>query len=391
MSYKNLSINKENLLAFIAFLLLFCNHYWQFILYKGLGLSGGVSFIQLALSVIIIINLKLSKEFFRTPFVFLLFVFFLYAYINGVFLVKGDNQYALSKVNGVLYLVFANFIYVIVSLRSNKSIVQVLQFFKFSLIFLLFISYVFPGYHGLRLTTIGLNPIWFARLLGYLFIFLTFDFFYHRRNIYLIPLLLLISNKLISSGSAGPIVSLSLSLTYVVIITIRYNYKSIVRRYMRALIPLFVLFTILFAIYLWQNIDFFKFPSFAYRKTMFSYLFNLNNASFFGLGFGNFYELGGLAQRFSYPHNIIIETFLELGLPGIIFFATAVSFFIYATPIKYFYIKLSYKDDRLLLLHTFVVFSFVNAMFSGDLLIGNIFLYIFALFYTYYFHGLKKC
>ena len=142
MSYKNLSINKENLLAFIAFLLLFCNHYWQFILYKGLGLSGGVSFIQLALSVIIIINLKLSKEFFRTPFVFLLFVFFLYAYINGVFLVKGDNQYALSKVNGVLYLVFANFIYVIVSLRSNKSIVQVLQFFKFSLIFLLFIGHI---------------------------------------------------------------------------------------------------------------------------------------------------------------------------------------------------------------------------------------------------------
>ena len=383
-------ISTEGIFAFIGFLLLLSSHYWQFLLYKGFGLGGGVGVVQLSLAAMLVIHLRIRRQLLQSPFVIFVFIFFLYAWLNGSFLSADGNQYSRTKINSILYLILPNLTYVLIALRSRNAIAKMLWLFKMSLVVLLFLSYVHVGYDGVRETTIGLNPIWFARLLGYLTIFLVFDFFSRGKSLLLSLLSILIIYKLIKAGSVGPFVSLILAFIYVAILKIRFTYQDPVYRYIRVVLPFFLFAVTLLAFYSWANIEMFNFASFGYRKTMFSFVLAPENANFFGLGFGKFHTLGGLAQRFFYPHNIIIETYLELGFLGITLFSIAAGFFIYSMPIKYYYTRPGYNREILILLHTFVVFSFANAMFSGDLLVGNIFLYIFSLMYTYYFLDLNK-
>ena len=111
------------------------------------------------------------------------------------------------------------------------------------------------------------------------------------------------------------------------------------------------------------------------RGIMWPYVFNYMNENpltyLFGVGIGNFGEIYGQYGGRLYPHNILIEFISELGVIGLVLLLL----FVY----KFLYLKGNNVAGAIAL------YYFINAQFSGDILLNERF-FVFTILSYMYFH-----
>ena len=82
----------------------------------------------------------------------------------------------------------------------------------------------------------------------------------------------------------------------------------------------------------------------------------------FGNGIGSFGILFLNADEYYYPHNLLLEFYIEYGIIGVLLFMLPVLLILRKSSLNYITIA--------------TAFYFINSMFSGDI-VGNNFLFIF--------------
>jgi hypothetical protein len=385
-----LTFPRSTVEAWLAVLGLFCVHYLAFIL-SIVGIDGGVKFVQVLICLMAgLVSLRIKFDLFLNPVGFLMLMFFTYAAFNGYFLGDHDFPYAERKFMSIFYINIAEFVFLAFLLKDRITIVKSILFFELSLVPLLLFIFITPQFSGDRLTILSLNPIWFARLIGVLIILtinrLTSHFSYRNLRFGLWISLLVFTQYL--TGSKGPM--LATFFCSIILMTFKGVYKGVISKYF-----LYKSFAVLGLFFSGVLVYFFQFSSSEflvsayYRKEMVLSIFESNLVSAWGIGLGNFFYLGGYALNFYYPHNILLEVFIELGVVGFSLLSVLfVYFFYFHSPLQ-FRRKNNYVDDDYLLLWSLTTYFFLNSMFSGDLNDGNIFLFAFILISVRYFHVSK--
>ncbi len=255
-------------------------------------------------------------------------------------------------------------------------------FFKFVLFLtLLFVlnSFIYFLQFGLQKDTnlnyFVINRIWVCRLYGVGIIAASFCWHtsdnYKKKYYLLAGLLFLVF--IILLGKRGPILSL------IIVFGLMYLFrkKTLFKKDMYIFIPI-ILFTLFFILY-WK--EFFEILSdfvgtagnrqisVLYRVQMIQ-LFTkvLNSITMTGLGAGSFSKLSVGQDLRWYPHNIFIETLLEIGIIGGIILVLIIYFQLK----EFLELRRTYIDNSRIyevILHSVSIFYYglLNAQFSGDL------------------------
>lgn len=219
-----------------------------------------------------------------------------------------------------------------------------------------------------RLSAFGGNPIWFARACGYAAIWFFFRGLDIARHRLLYSILFVISAvAVISSGSRGPTLFLLASIT--VVVALHYAKRPDFWR----VLGLWLIFLILLAgisvpLFLpWFSATLERFaglfsaePDGATRERLdaFEVAFRHIPSNPLGMGYGAFAEL----SRSKYPHNLFLEVFVELGWLTGAYLMILMALVVH----RAFRISSEGGTPQKALLAA-VVFSFLNAMVSGDL------------------------
>jgi hypothetical protein len=234
-----------------------------------------------------------------------------------------------------------------------------------------------------RLTAFGGNSINVGRVTGYLFL-IVFILIVIRKIKYIIgvPILLILSLTLIAAGAKGPIL-------FTVVVSAFIFVFSRNKKKLNQLIVFAVAFVII-SILVYINLE--NLPSLsvdrlnnfisgvsddstsariqAYKNALSGIL---NNP--FGIGLGNAatlvnYNLPG-KEYMDYPHNIIMEVFLECGwITGIYF----IGLLVFCLLIAY---KKAVKEIIFVPVLALLLFTVLNSMVSGDLNVNkDMFLYV---------------
>ncbi|MFN8549005.1 MAG: O-antigen ligase family protein [Candidatus Eisenbacteria bacterium] len=182
------------------------------------------------------------------------------------------------------------------------------------------INAVWPFYPwAFRLTTFGMNPIWFARHIGQaLVLFSCFVACGWIRRSRALPWLLLLAVVFWLSGSRGVLAAL------VVAACVWLGSDARSRRWLPLafMLGLGVLAVVMATLVIegGESQTFFhRGASNFYRARLLDIaLRTASEVGFFGVGTGGFGALAGVGDIRYYPHNILIEVGLENGLPGLL-------------------------------------------------------------------------
>lgn len=296
-------------------------------------------------------------------FIFLVLCMLSLSYSNNV-------NYGLDKLKGLLINVLTSIIAFYFILKNFNE--QTLKIFIF-----LFISL------GICLTVILLTQsnisydgrteilLWShsgtGRFLGFSFIVSIYYFYMKRNNISFIFTIIIIFGVILS-GSRAVIIFLLPFYLISIFNFIKNNTKILYRQFL----PIILLVIISFILYIHYNLprletrfiniatlNFAVDDSLNFRlEGLYKAIYMIKENPIFGWGIGGYdinfseYKSSGFMR---YPHNIIIEVLVELGILGSLYFiATMVTVFINLFNInKYLFL--------------FFIFAFLTALFSGDI------------------------
>lgn len=340
---------------------------------------SGLSFIPFLVLVLGIAFFRkeiiLKKEVFYYFLSFLLLIFL--CFVNSDFL-----DYSVYKFF-MLILKFSTLF--LIPFLLIKNIEDTFKGIIFTLLFFVFVSFVFSfklfGQYDIntRLEIGIFNPIWISRaifeclLIGLVFL--------KMKRFWLIPLFIICVYISFSAGSKGPILSF-------LICFLIYNFRQGLRnkKIKYFILVLLILFGSVLYFFPWDIIDQ---NSYLYQRFLvavpdgssehimeesrivvwpkvLNLLFNQDIWPFLfgnGLGnFGSFYFGYPYNERF-YPHNFILEVFVEFG--AIILLLVLFLF--------YKFYRNSNSGFKLLFLY-----FFINSMFSGDLLLNEYLIFYFG-------------
>lgn len=214
--------------------------------------------------------------------------------------------------------------------------------------------FLFKEYKSDRLVLPGLeNPIWLTRYVGMIIL----SIYYSYRNTYLQLVSLMVALLLmILIGSRTPFIAL---LFCVILMRMeRYSLRKNLQFIGLLLMLMLLTFVLISNSYLlnmnWFSLyERFNFYSFAQSADL-NYWLGKGTGSFGLFYFGEDIE--------AYPHNCFLELFLENGILGVLLFLILLIFFV-----------VNYEFN---LINLFVVYFFINALSSGDI-VGNNLLYVF--------------
>jgi hypothetical protein len=315
------------------------------------------------------------------PELWVLIFFFVILFLGLIY--TNATGYGLDKIT-ILYawiLVFYFYGYILV---NNFNVFLTASLFTgFLFLFFLFQKFgdpisFFNSMQGetVRLGEAGLNPIWVARYLGFLFLLAIFYMHNNKRNIIIYAYLTCLFLYMITSGSKGPIVSLIGGCAV-------YFADSKLASNIKSLVIFLVIAALLIA--LLNSIDFFTSQFFISRFSGKStsgqereelieqaIKFRTIPSFFFGNGTGNFGFFMLKSDTRLYPHNIIAELYYENGVVGVSIVA-----FMFYTVIRKYALILKYRSLRMMAA-LFFYFA-LNAFFSGDLSANEYFFISFIL------------
>ena len=278
----------------------------------------------------------------------------------------GVNDYGIEKyINFVVIIIPL----VIISSRFKyKDITGLINILLYFIFFLALLGVIKLGNSVERLSVLGGGPIIFARwmIIGSIMLF-----FLKKKNIKNITLIIFLLLLSIAAGSRGPI----LSLLFTAFIFMVLNFQKIL---FRLLAISLVIWGVLFSL----DGDIFRDVGKADRlvtkdSTSKNVRLKFANRSLelislypMGVGIGNWQEYCNKTQpyhllRHEYPHNLILEVFVELGILGgiiLLFLLIKVMYFTFFRMLKY-----SKEHSIYELLFYLQVFLLANSMFSGSL------------------------
>lgn len=255
------------------------------------------------------------------------FMIVAFGFANTPNLLLQDNS--LEKIIFFLLIFLVLTIVSPVILKSDESktlFVKYLLFLSVFIAFLPLMGFGTPGSVG-RLTLYGGNPIGLARAVSIAGLILIVRLFYNKVSLFKFILLAApVSYVLLSTGSKGPLVSMIVALLVVYFGEIRRFFLN--KRFIRRVYPLLAVGVIAIV-----------FLYFSDPNSPILRLFNLNadtstitRASIYkdslrliakyptGIGLGNFNDYS-IAE---YPHNAVLEAFVELGWIAGLFFTVLI-------------------------------------------------------------------
>lgn len=304
-----------------------------------------------------------------TPGHLLLFTFGLILFLGLSFTPEDAQEYGNSKFLSFIILSVAPAVSILTIADDGKRLKRLIIFLGLALgFFFLYTSVrIFQygteqvleneAFHRLGFT---LNPIWFGRWAGVLFllgfIFLPSRFSGMYRLLFF-AFLLGLAFLLFLSGSRGPVFALGLTLFISFIIKKRLK-------------PVLTLLLVVLGVFLiivpalpspiLQRLLSLSDPTIDARFFVLSegFSFSLKNP-FLGWGTGSFSVLSPISNMF-WPHNIILEILFELGIMGLMPFLGFIT---------YSFLKglRKIKDDFFNFAFLVFIFAFINSLVSGDL------------------------
>ncbi len=216
------------------------------------------------------------------------------------------------------------------------------------------------------------NPIYLARFLCVLNIIIlyinhkTIPYFFKFITIFVLLILIFLS------ASKGPL--LALLITAFIIFKRKYNISNL----KLVLVFGFFLFLLYLGYFFSEKNYLFDtnfYSSYARLDLLVQIQKNLNMNYFFGAGMASFNYLYFDVDSFGYPHNLLVEVFLENGIVGLVLLLTLIFYFF-----RYFEVNI---------FSLLVIFYFICAQTSGDVSFNGQF-FIYLLFYFLYKISIEK-
>lgn len=321
------------------------------------------------------------------------YIFYILILLSALITLIFNREYVAyfyTKIGGFLYTVVLFF--VIVSIYRKEIITDIDAYCD--IIILAVIAYMFKNFYMTGIQNFRIfyennfmdlkNMIFASRMLG-LGIFLSFFSYLRTKKIIYIVSMLAIFTQMVMFESRGPLIALAV--TVIAVLALYLIKKKKQRFKIRSLFVIMsIIVVILFIIRYLFNGGFldrliYKYNYFVMnrreaRNYLYSDCLDIMFENFpIGVGFGNTYKVlkeFGSSVRYYYPHNLILELFMEDGLLiGFVFFCILLSNF-------RFCIKCEIDRNSLLFISIYL-FSFINSLLSGDI-VGNSWVFIIGSF-----------
>lgn len=227
---------------------------------------------------------------------------------------------------------------------------------------------------------LGGNYIGLGRVIGFatLLIF-CYLLFYAKNKLQVLLLFILLCSYLyllLNVGSRGPFIACSIGMLVPLLFSIRINKGSLTLAKYTVFIFIIVLFLGTYIFFVIQNgkmlgtisrlmtlfVEDNHGSSAATRLEHYNHAIRLWSEKFLtGHGIGAWPLINGFSDVRSYPHNIILEIMVEMGIIGLFLFCLFLYFGI-------FYVKRNINSSKIYLTFLMLfIFTFFNSLISGDL------------------------
>ncbi|MBS9784583.1 MAG: O-antigen ligase family protein [Oceanivirga sp.] len=296
----------------------------------------------------------------------LLYTLFIYYIFTNCYTISLE-----SAKEKTLFLIYADLVPLLIInlffLFSNNPSKDIFQgqekLYRISacIIFILFVLYTigFTESIGNRHMIKGmLNPIWAGRVYAFLSLLVTYYILaYKRYNIINILAVILGIFLVYTAGTRGPLFAYAIITT---LIMWKYSNKVV----LLSVLSVFILIIMLII----ENRGVGAHSSNLGRLDYLYFVLDYWNKTFLGYGIGSFGNLYLNKDVIFYPHNLILELYIEGGIP--LFAIIIVLFLNFFINFRMNYISIS------------VIFFMINSMLSGDITSNN-FLFIFLFLNSY--------
>lgn len=300
------------------------------------------------------------------PLSFLILLLILFVFIELFsYQFRFFNFYDFDKIKNFLLIVLVSmFIASYYSIRplALNELSKSLAIFAFFISILMFIT--FKGNTSVdRLGQEGANPIWIARISGVAILY-SFLMLYWRKGNFLFYIIMCLGSSLVMflASSRGPLISTILCILLFLMFNEKVTFKVFFKYFKYVFLVLASLFfmpatfTDRFTRLADGNFD----NNDLSRFELLSLAGQLFNEQIFGRGIGSF----SLYSYFPYPHNLVMEYAVELGIVFLLVFI-ALAVFVCINSLK---LLKGQQNKGVVFFILFMFFSFINSMFSGDMI-----------------------
>lgn len=207
-----------------------------------------------------------------------------------------------------------------------------------------------------------IDPIWSSRYIGFLLLFQLYNLMERLKKINIIDFLSFPCALFlfIQSGSRGPLIAIGVTVLYVV-----YPKLSLKKNILLSICLLLAFF--LFMSYSSRMQSDASDYSNQARIMLISKIFDSDFDYWKGVGIGSYNLLISGVDELYYPHNIFVETFVEIGVAGLLILLILVYFM--------------FVKKRTDIMFIMCLFYFLNAQLSGDISGNNMFFIFLELYF----------
>jgi O-Antigen ligase len=354
-------LNKDKIVKLLILALsfyVFCFNFTQTRLYKFLHLN--LNILLLILFLFFLVKAVLKGSIAKSTIYFFIFIHLI---VFNFFFIEW-NEYSTKKITLLILVLIVCFL---VPLHLITRVKHAYIFSK-SLAILGFILGLYSivlfltTQSNIRFTIEGANPIYVGRAVGFTVLFTAILFLQKRIPIYIFfPVSIINILVLISTGSKGPLVSIMITFILIYFIFYKKDFSKLVFILLgcvaigivvnniipiQALDRIFVIFG--------NSTDS---TSLSSRIELYKVALSLIPYNPMGIGVGGF----SLISVHPYPHNLILEIFLELGWLFGVYFLLILSISIIIN------IKLAKVNRYMVINLGLLLYSLFNSFFSGDI------------------------
>jgi O-antigen ligase len=316
--------------------------------------------------------IALKKKSLLFYFIFLcVFIFFVLISISPVESYNKLNQTIYLVIAKIIVLSFISYLYLIINYTKFLLTLKKVSLFIITLYFILFyLGFTESIGDDDRVYLVGIaHPIWFSRFLADLIFIILFVNLYQKKFKFIDFVIIIFGiNLLMASGSRGPALALVVGYMFFYIKTHPKNLKIIYP-------ILFILFSLTLPYIITKMLDF-NIYSVYQRLDLYELSLKYIISNPWGYGIGSFGMLAAGEDIRSYPHNIFLEIFIEMGIFGFLIFTTLIIY--------------GFKSyERYNLFFYLFLIAFINAQVTGDIP-GNSYMFVYLFLSIVYQHYHRK-
>lgn len=347
---------------------------------------------------------KIARQVKSVNYVFLSAVFVLFLLLILFSLISPYQEYGFSKSRAFFFSLIPAASLLLLAPYTKTDIKTICITMFFGALALALVTYIFPErLDSFDRSSVGYDPIVTGQRIGMGFVSsITYLFFIEKkpRHLYILKICLtlivsaFLGISIVATGSRGPLLATAITFFVFLIFNLRVQIFSRLNFLTRsilvsAIVAPFLVFSPLESDYgsfggqvqagynrILLSLEDNKDSSTSTDERIYNYQISFSgilSSGFFGIGTGGFSELKGVSYP-DYPHNLVIEILLELGILGFI-----VLIFILYYPAKFAFSFINSSDSGLTTIGLLFIYTFVNTNFSSDVS-GHPALWVLAVF-----------